>query len=190
MKSILKTLFAAMYGIPAAAAFSVAPTTLPTAVASGTSSSTAVYLRPAEGKQLAAASVCIYSTMPSDVDEDILTRSSSSSSSASCKNTRLQSARAFVSRLFHMPSAIWHHAEEECEEKFELFPVVGFRVVMDSPNHCTYLPTSSVNPVCHLHSNHVKNNEQVYGWWSPVCRLEYDDNENKNSITNYALLRP
>jgi hypothetical protein len=146
-------------------------------------------LRPAEGKQLAAASVCIYSSMPSDLGEEKLTRSSSSSPTAattSCKTTRLQSARAFVSRLFHMPSSIWHHAEEE-EEKFELFPVVGFRVVMDSPNHCTFLPTSSVNPVCHLHTS-AKNNEEVYGWWSPVCRLEYDDDN--NSITNHALLRP
>eukprot|EP00527_Entomoneis_sp_CCMP2396_P001266 CAMPEP_0198154774 /NCGR_PEP_ID=MMETSP1443-20131203/68781_1 /TAXON_ID=186043 /ORGANISM="Entomoneis sp., Strain CCMP2396" /LENGTH=170 /DNA_ID=CAMNT_0043821481 /DNA_START=25 /DNA_END=537 /DNA_ORIENTATION=+ len=82
----------------------------------------------------------------------------------------VKSQRSFVSRLFSLPSSLWHpstaegflHDEVGHYEEVDVvyFPVVGFTYALDSPEHCRPLPTVS-NPSCRLHNDE----EPLVGWF-------------------------
>ena len=138
---------------------------------------TALHLLPSQGSQLKAA-----------VD------------AASCKKTdekpvvevekvqeedQINPARAFVSRVFSMPSSMIKrhpHPKDEGwmtddpvrfrgrmkkQDDVVLYPVVGFQFVRHGDSFVP-LPTKS-HAACRLPLN---RNEEVYGWFSPVCKLD------------------
>jgi hypothetical protein len=90
-------------------------------------------------------------------------------------------ARAFVSRLFSIPSSILHHRSEslqqqesvsnEEENNVVLYPIVGFRYVQDAPGHSRALPTV-FHASCVLPPG---KDEVLVGWYSPACHLKQQD---------------
>lgn len=98
-------------------------------------------------------------------------------------------ARAFVSRVFHLPSSLIHRHPHPKQEGFSsafsarpelhdeskdddvvLCPIVGFTYVSDGPNHSTALPGTS-QPACRL-SDISRKQEDVFGWYSAGCKLD------------------
>jgi hypothetical protein len=127
-------------------------------------SSVSLNLLPDQASDLVAASLAAYSAR----DE--------AAPAASGKQT-VTAARALAFRVFSLPSSlIKRHPHPKSEglpasttrspassKDYVLYPVVGFRFVRDSPDHCTALPTASSVASCRLPSR----DEPVYGWFHP-----------------------
>lgn len=154
---------------------------------------TALNLLPTQGKQLEAAMNAAY--VPASIDmeeEDIFgdALSVSDCTKALEKQQKKMVARAFVSRVFSLPSSmirrhphpnleglpnfigsdrpktLFNHAYDEERDDVVLFPLVGFRFVQDR-----VLPTQS-NPSCRLRNIGAMNGESFYGSFSPACHLD------------------
>ena len=175
-------------------------------VSSDRCDSTYLGLLPQQGKQLVAAyeaSTCEKQSRegsesngfhPSEAIEggkiEVKKNGASSADQQQQQRTPTGAARAFVSRVFKLPSNIrqhYNHAEDEVWDNamslpkipgdrsskaggddVVLYPVVGFRIVEDEEHHSRVLPTKS-NVSCRLPNNY---NEDVFGWYSPACRLD------------------
>ena len=82
------------------------------------------------------------------------------------------SARAFVSKVFKLPSTMIRrhpHPQEEGLEDVVYYPVVGFRFIQTDDNRSVALPTTNVNACCSLPP--PEDQEPVYGWWTAACPL-------------------
>ncbi|CAB9523193.1 expressed unknown protein [Seminavis robusta] len=158
------------------------------------SSSTRLNLVPEQGKQLEAAVTAAYAK----AEEESSSSSTATLTPPPCPKKRLSSARAFVSRVFSLPSVIRGHPHPKLEGLSEddaaletttwewqdgpqddvvLFPLVGFQFVQDAPNHYGVLPSSTAcNPSCRLRTNAA--DEEHVGWFSKACHLQnlYADN--------------
>jgi hypothetical protein len=121
-------------------------------------------LLPDQASDLVAASLAAYSAR----DE---------AAPASQNKHTVTAARALAFRVFSLPSSlIKRHPHPKSEglpasttntsetKDYVLYPVIGFRYVRDSPDHCTALPTVSSVASCRLPSN----NEPLYGWFHPL----------------------
>ena len=132
--------------LPLAAAFAPSTTT--------PRSSSALSLVPDQASQLvAAASSTHYDKPPT-------------------KRALSQAARAFVNRVFHMPSAT-QHADDEEGDDVVLYPLIGFTYVKDSPTHSRALPNVSCAS-CRLPAN---RDEPVFGWFSTACKVNPFDED-------------
>jgi type IV secretory pathway VirB9-like protein len=60
------------------------------------------------------------------------------------------------------------------KDDIQLFPIVGFVYVQDAPHHSRPLPTIS-QVSCPLHYQDKDHREELYGWFSHVCRLASDE---------------
>mmetsp|Transcript_16392 Transcript_16392/g.29398 ORF Transcript_16392/g.29398 Transcript_16392/m.29398 type:complete len:236 (-) Transcript_16392:347-1054(-) len=131
-------------------------------------------------------------------DHGIVVEQTIEPASSSSHWRALAASKSFVARAFHMPSSaikkhphptleglketpssssssavfpynfIPHHQEQH--EDVVLYPIVGFRFVPDSKNggKSVALPTT-FHAACRLPMN---RNEDVYGWFSPGCKLD------------------
>ena len=104
-----------------------------------------------------------------------------------------QSARAFVSRVFALPSHIRHPRPEaskarsttidkpqqdefiewdnvKATDDVVLFPLVGFQCVQDGPNHYRAMPSKST-AACRLRNQPGSEEEVLVGWYSKACHL-------------------
>jgi hypothetical protein len=159
---------------------------LPTAASRRTS----LFLLPDHGKQLVAASASAYHqhTKPvppptvygGDDDPPDQTKSSTEGGTAT---------RSFVSRLFSLPSALWHPTNEQHQQEM-VFPLIGFRrFYLPELGEARWLPTTtSDHASCRLPPM-PEYEEPVYGWYSPVCRVsgstdmgDDDDAENDDDL--------
>lgn len=141
-----------------------------------TTTTTSLNLLPTQGSQLVAA--CNAAYCPSEDTP------ATSASTAAASTVTPAAARAFVARVFSLPSSmIRRHplpkmeglpADTETTKDVTYFPVVGFQYVRDAPHHCTALPTVS-NPSCRLPTAH-QNSEPVFGWFTAACPLDLTGN--------------
>ena len=164
--------------------------------------STSLNLLPQQGKQLVAAyeaSTCNKEAREMNkngyhhseaIEDGLGVKKGSTEVPQQFQRTPTGAARAFVSRVFKLPSNIrqnhQHHEEEEGwtavmslpklprstkakDDKPEvlLYPLVGFRIVEDEEHHFRGLPTKS-NVSCRINDN---EDEELYGWFSAGCRL-------------------
>jgi hypothetical protein len=74
-------------------------------------------------------------------------------------------ARSFASRLFSLPSTLRKRSQND---DVVLYPLVGFKFVHHEDKFIA-LPTKS-HMSCRLPS--ARNNEEVYGFFSPACSLD------------------
>lgn len=82
-------------------------------------------------------------------------------------------ARAFVSRVFSIPSSMIRrhpHPQEEGLEDVVYYPIVGFRFCPTDETHSVAVPTTNCNASINLHLE--VDQEPVYGWYTPeACSL-------------------
>lgn len=135
-------------------AFGVAPT--------GSCSNTALYLLPTQGNQLVAASSSAY-----EEHDGQYVKTEDSSAALHPRYPSISAARSFASKVFSLPASLLHPHPKEIPDEV-IFPVTGFQYVRDKADHCRVLPTVS-NPSCRLPADE----KPVFGWYSPVCRLDY-----------------
>ena len=115
------------------------------------STSTAMFLKPEHGRQLAAAFEA--STLPHATTEK--------------EGQTVKAARAFAKRVFSLPSTLVHPHDGENEDVV-YFPITGFTFCGSK-----VLPTMS-RASCSI----IRRDAQdVYGWYSPVCYLESPDSD-------------
>jgi hypothetical protein len=79
-------------------------------------------------------------------------------------------ARAFVSRLFSLPSSpesVWRRKGKK-QEDVVLYPIIGFHFVRSQGRYIA-LPTTS-HAACPIHRN---QNEEIVGWYSAACELDH-----------------
>lgn len=137
-------------------------------------SAVSLSLLPDQASDLVAASIAAYSAL----DE---------ATPASSNKQTLTAARALAFRVFSLPSSlIKRHPHPKSEglpvsttraptsppEDYVMFPVIGFQLVRDAPDHCVALPTASVAS-CRL----PNRNEPLYGWFHPVSSVVEHEKE-------------
>jgi hypothetical protein len=151
-------------------AFAFATTQRATTAQRHASIPVALNLMPDQASDLVAASLAAYSARDEVAPAAVLNKHAATA------------ARALAYRVFSLPSSlIKRHPHPKSEglpasttttttptsfpqRDYVLYPVIGFRYVRDSPDHCTALPTVSSVASCRLPSR----NEPVYGWFHPL----------------------
>ena len=131
-----------------------------------TIASTKLFLKPSEGSQLAAAWEA--SCFKHD-DESSAAESTSPPPTNITPVTSASAARAFVSRVFSLPSTLRHPNQDGKDVVY--YPIVGFQLYSDHEGHCTVLPTTS-RASCRIPAAQT---ELLVGWYSSACFLEPDD---------------
>jgi hypothetical protein len=121
------------------------------------SRSTELFLKPSEGSQLAAAweASCKCPKLEIKVAPPV--------------TTPVSAARAFVSRVFSLPSAILHPNEVKGDVVY--YPIVGFKLVPDGEGQSSVLPTTA-RVSCRIPAAQT---ELVFGWYSPACFVDVDE---------------
>lgn len=184
----LAAVAAAAFSSTTSEAFCIGSSSTRTTTTQQRIASTALNLLPEQGKQLEAAMNAAYSQTSDLVEEEEKVAASTTATVVSQKHRKV-AARAFVSRVFSLPSSmIRRHPHptleglpsfaQDSEEKRDvvLFPLVGFRFVQDEPNHYRVLPTQS-NPSCRLRNTGKGEPEALFGWFSEACPLNlYSEN--------------
>lgn len=162
------------------------------------SSATALHLLPNQGNQLIAAfNAAYFKKEQVQQEEDVINKQEIENAVSNLEAPKTSAARAFVSRVFSLPSTmIRRHPHPKAEgfqnmlkktaptislatsgskasekkkvEDVVYYPVVGFQFVKASPERTVALPTTS-NAACRLRRN---QNEDVYGWFTPACKLD------------------
>jgi hypothetical protein len=146
---------------------------------------TALNLHPEQGSQLQAAWNAAVVKAKQSLDE----ASTAGSMPVVTKGFTIDAtsaARAFVSRVFSIPSVLIgrhpHPSMEGFDDYFPtyshekgaiLYPVVGFHFVPDSEKHCRVLAKATA-PHCRIHD---MRNEGLIGWWSAGCYLDIFDED-------------
>jgi hypothetical protein len=135
---------------------------------------TRLHLLPTQGNQLIAASTVVYdeestgtsSTVAAPSDQGDADRSDRETKSyySTAKRSMATAARSLVNAV--VQSTLPHTAKENDEV---LFPLTGFTLIRDKPDHYRVLPTTT-NPSCRLPS--CTRDEILYGWFSPACPLD------------------
>ena len=144
-------------------------------------------LLPTQGNQLVEASQTVYPPRTLDDDDEHVTVKTTAATTVPSTATT-STARAFVSRVFSLPSSlIKKHPRAELEglrrdsttstaaaslsslalhghDDVVLYPVTGFQYIADAPNHCRAVPKVS-SAACRL-PNH--RDEVVYGYFRPA----------------------
>lgn len=94
------------------------------------------------------------------------------------KVTAASAARAFVSRVFHLPSYMKRAPKEEASKEGEVlyYPIVGFHFCKTDESHSMAVPTSNCNASIRLHPS--LEEEPIYGWYTPGCLLGDWNDEN------------
>jgi hypothetical protein len=118
-------------------------------------------LRPDQGCQLAAA----WEAASFHLDDAVVVPAEEDHPHV----TPTAAARAFVSRVFSLPSTLLHPQEEE---EVVYYPVIGFQFCSESnkPLPTSPFPTAAC---CRIPST----KEQLTGWFSPACHLESFNSE-------------
>lgn len=123
---------------------------------------THLHLTPEQGQQLVAA----WSAASSHyLDDDEETHHIPHHE----EKKKLSSTRAFVSRVFSIPSSmIRRHPYPKAEglEDVVYYPIVGFQFVPSDEHHSRVLPTTS-RASCQLHPT----GQDLFGWYTYVCSL-------------------
>jgi hypothetical protein len=132
-----------------------------------TQGKTSLNLTPDQADQLVAASnAAIYK--PHDVDEEEFFAPVDTSVAPERKKETAAAARAFVYKVFSIPSSVIKrhpHPEAEGLEDAVLYPVVGFKFVPVDGEYFA-LPTTS-HAACRILNN---KNEELVGWFkAPGC---------------------
>lgn len=127
-----------------------------------TMSPVTLHLVPGQGNQLVAAYNA--ATCKNDDDED----------DAVATKTMNETPRNFVNKVFNLPSVRRHpHPKAEGvdpESDVVYYPMIGFTFCRNG-DRVIALPTKS-----HVSCRLPNRNEEVYGWFSPVCKLDlYSD---------------
>jgi hypothetical protein len=128
---------------------------------------TRLHLLPTQGNQLIAASTVVYdeeSTGGSAVAAPRDHGDANRSARETAKRSMATAARSLVNAV--VQSTLPHAAKENDEV---LFPLNGFTLIRDKPDHYRVLPTAA-NPSCRLPS--CSRDEILYGWFSPACPLD------------------
>ena len=97
----------------------------------------------------------------------------------------LNAARAFVANVLHrkddddhnsiLSNVYLHHAaSDDDDDDVVLYPIVGFRIIRDSPTHVRALPTVG-HAACRIPSLQQQHDEKLVGWYSPACRVVDDE---------------
>ena len=128
------------------------------------SSYTTAFLTPEQAADLVQASDKVYQKQnEDDVDDD-------NENLPIAVLPPVKAQRSFVSRVFSLPSSLWHpsneelnHEEHDNADDVVYFPIVGFTFARDEGNKCRALPTVS-NPSCRLRNDH----EDLVGWFRPI----------------------
>jgi hypothetical protein len=156
-----------------------------------------LHLLPTQGNQLVEASQTVYPPRRTFDDEDDeeeqvtvpKTKVATPSTTTTVPATTPSTARAFVSRVFSLPSSlIKKHPRAELEglrrdsttsaeaaaslsslplhgqDDVVLYPVTGFQYIADAPNHCRAVPKVS-SAACRLPNN---RDEVLYGYFLPA----------------------
>lgn len=147
-------------------------------------STTAVFLKPKQGKQLEAAFNAAYTPNKDQVginDAPVVPGDAEGNALHELRSSPTSAALSFVQRVFSLPSSmIKRHPHPKIEglptlpresaDSFHddviLYPVVGFTFVRDAKGHCRALPKLP-NPSCRIYASQ----EPLYGWFSPACTL-------------------
>ncbi|EEC44461.1 predicted protein [Phaeodactylum tricornutum CCAP 1055/1] len=147
-------------------------------------STTAVFLKPKQGKQLEAAFNAAYTPNKDQVginDAPVVPSVAEGNALHELRSSPTSAALSFVQRVFSLPSSmIKRHPHPKIEglptlpresaDSFHddviLYPVVGFTFVRDAKDHCRALPKLP-NPSCRIYASQ----EPLYGWFSPACTL-------------------
>jgi hypothetical protein len=136
-------------------------------------SETRLHLLPTQGNQLIAASTVVYdeeSTGNSNVaaprDQGDAIGSSDRETASVYSTAKRSMATAARSLVNAVVQSTLPHSKENNEV---LFPLTGFTLIRDKPDHYRVLPTTA-NPSCRLPS--CKRDEILYGWFSPACPLD------------------
>lgn len=152
-----------------------------------------LFLLPDHGKQLVAASASAYNqhtkpvpppppTLYGDDDRDEPRSIPPDQTQQPSTEGGTATTRSFVSRLFSLPSALWHPTNNDHQQEM-VFPLIGFRrFYLPELGEARWLPTTtSDHASCRLPPP-PQYEEPVYGWYSPVCRLsgstDIDDDDN------------
>jgi len=155
----------------------------PTTCTPITKSSTALYLLPSQGCQLAAASAA---ASVKEEDHNIINNRSSpdlidgNHPELSAQSiTPTQAARVFAWRVFSIPTHILPNGASNNEVRIDdkqddvvLFPIVGFTFVKGENEEVQILPSpdGSVG-ACNIDSIRQTKELPLYGWFSPCCKL-------------------
>ena len=148
---------------------------------------TALNLKVNQGSQLVAAFNAAYS-VKEELAEDTMPAEGAVHTETAPKPSATAAARAFVSRVFSLPSSmIKRHPHPKIEglppmprdrdleadkDDVVLYPVVGFTYVKDKPDHSRVLP-KVCSPSCRI----PMREEPVYGWFTSACRLDVFSDE-------------
>lgn len=154
----------------------------------------ALHLTPSQGNQLIAASSTAYGVLDDDdddnnhIDHDKVATVSVRSKSNTILSLRqrfglLNSNNNRYDPLYDEETGFiydeYHHHDDKNDniehhqypDHVEIFPIVGFVYVQDSPDHSRPLPTIS-NVSCQLHYQEEKD-QVLYGWYtSRICHLQ------------------
>lgn len=122
--------------------------------------STELFLKPSEGSQLAAAWEASCHGPQSE---------SKGAPPLVITTTPVSAARAFVSRVFSLPSSILH--PNEIKDDVVYYPIVGFKLVPDGEGHSSVLPTTA-RVSCRIPAAQT---ELLFGWYSPACFVDVDE---------------
>jgi len=144
---------------------------------------TPLHLVPGQGNQLAAYNAANYKNEKNDDDDidDVEEEEFKFIPTISVEQTAEPAARSFVQRAFNLPSnKIRRHPHPKAEwvetspptsdeKDVVLYPVLGFTFCRNG-DRVVALPTTS-NVSCRLPTRSSKH-EELYGWFSPVCKLD------------------
>eukprot|EP00428_Durinskia_dybowskii_P052666 CAMPEP_0170330176 /NCGR_PEP_ID=MMETSP0116_2-20130129/66018_1 /TAXON_ID=400756 /ORGANISM="Durinskia baltica, Strain CSIRO CS-38" /LENGTH=182 /DNA_ID=CAMNT_0010583339 /DNA_START=119 /DNA_END=667 /DNA_ORIENTATION=- len=137
-------------------------------------------LVPGQGNQLVAA----YNAATCKKDEED-NDGVDGSTPAPVTTSVQESSRTFVNKVFHLPSVRRHPypkaegLDNHIESDVVYYPMIGFTFCRNG-DRVIALPTKS-NVSCRL----PVQEEQVYGWFSPVCKLDlYSDDPCRNPNDN------
>jgi len=121
--------------------------------------STKLFLKPSQGSHLAAA-------WEASCNKEDHEERASVSPALSSPVTAGSAARAFVSRVFSLPSSLLHPTDDGKDVVY--YPIVGFQLVGDGAGHCAVLPTTA-RASCRIPASQT---EILVGWFSSACFVD------------------